>query len=349
MNTDALKRGVAATAIALAGLAAASAPAGADPVADFFKGKTIAFSVGGSAAGGFTLVTRTLAQHMAKYVPGNPTMIVQPKPGAGGAKSLSFIYNAAPKDGTAIGAVLPPAVTAPLLRKVKYDSSKLAWLGSVTPMTEVSSVWHTAPATTLEEAKKVRLIMATSSKLSSAYLIPAFLTAAIGTKFTFVQGYRGGGPMNQAMETGEVNGRGSFYNSYKTTKLAWLQQKKIIHLVQVGPPVKELGDIPNLRDVVKTDEHRQMVNFLEVSANIGHGFYLPPGVPADRVAALRKAFVQAVNDPAFLADAAKRKIVVDPVPGEHLQAVVAKAFATPKPLIAKFKKMVKLGPRKKKK
>jgi hypothetical protein len=154
--------------------------------------------------------------------------------------------------------------------------------------------------------------------------------------------------MNQAMETGEVNGRGSFYNSYKTTKLHWLRENKIFHLVQVGPPVKDLADVPNLRDVVKTDEHRRMVSFLEVGANIGHGFYLPPGVPADRVKALRAAFVKTVNDPAFLADAAKRKIVVDPVSGEHMQAVVAKAFATPKALIAKFKKMVKLGPRKKK-
>lgn len=328
------------------GLAAFAFPASAD---DFYAGKTIRFSVGASAAGGFTLVTRVLAEHMKKHIPGHPTMLVEAKPGAGGAKSMDYILNAVAKDGTFIGAVLPPAVVAPLLRKLRYDSTQANWLGSVTPMSEVSSVWHTAPATTLEQAKKIQLVMATSSKLSSAYLIPAFMNAAIGTKFKMVQGYRGGGPMNKAMETGEVNGRGSFYNSYRTTKSDWLRDKKIIHLVQVGPAIKEIPEVPNLRDVVKTDDQRRIVDFLEVSAQIGHGFFVAAGVPADRLAILRKAFVATMNDPAFLSDAKKRGITVNPVAAAHMQKVVTRAFATPKPLLAKFKKMVKLGKRKKKK
>ncbi len=330
---------------ALIGLAAISGPARAD---DFYSGKTIRFSVGASAAGGFTLVARVMAQHLKNHIPGHPTMLIEAKPGAGGAKSMDYVLNAASKDGTNIGAVLPPAVVAPLLRKLRYDSTQAQWIGSVTPMTEVSSVWHTAPAKTLEQAKKIQLVMATSSKLSSAYLIPAFLNAAIGTKFKMVQGYRGGGPMNKAMITGEVNGRGSFFNSYRTTKPDWLRDKKVIHLLQVGPTIKDIADVPNLRDVVKTDEQRRIVKFLEVSAQIGHGFYVAAGVPADRVRILRDAFVATMNDPAFQADAKKRRISVDPVAAAHMQQVVATAFATPKPLLAKFKKMVKLGKPKKK-
>ncbi len=326
--------------------------ASADAVADFYKGKTIKFLSGGSSGGGFSTVARFIAIHMAKRVPGKPNMIVDAMPGAGGARMMAYMANAAPQDGTVLGAALPIAVNAPLLRKVKFNPAKFHWLGSTTAMTEVSTVWHTAPATTLEGAKKTQLIMATSSKLSSAYLIPAFMNAVIGTRFKIVPGYRGAGPMNQAMETGEVHGRGSFYNSYVTTKPGWIRDKKIIQLVQVGPGEKELAGVPNMRDLVTTDDQRRMLDFMEAPAYVGHGFFAPPGVPADRVAALKKAFVATVNDPAFRAEAKKRRMIVNPVSAEKIQSVIERAMATPEPLLAKFRKMVKIGPpkaRKKKK
>jgi hypothetical protein len=211
-------------------------------------------------------------------------------------------------------------------------------------MTEVSTVWHQAPVTTLEGAKKTELIMATSTKLSSAYIIPAFMNAVIGTKFKIVSGYRGAGPMNKAMETGEVHGRGSFYNSYVTTKPGWLRDRKIIQLVQVGPGEKELAGVPNMRDLVTTDDQRRMLDFMEAPAYVGHGFFAPPGVPADRVAALKKAFVETVNDPVFQADARKRGMIVNPIAAEKIQTVINRAMATPEPLLAKFRAMVKIDP-----
>ena len=318
--------------------------ASADAVADFYKGKTITFYSGGSAGGGFSAVARLVAKHMAARVPGQPNMIVEARAGAGGAKMMSYMANAAPKDGTALGAALPIAVNAPLLRKVKFNPAKFQWLGSTTAMTEVSTVWHTAPATTLEGAKKTEVIMATSSKLSSAYLIPAFMNAVIGTKFKIVPGYRGAGPMNKAMESGEVHGRGSFYNSYVTTKGDWLREKKIIQLVQVGPGEKELAGVPNMRDLVTTDDQRRMVDFMEAPAYVGHGFFAPEGVPADRVAALKKAFVETVNDPAFRKEAQERRMIVNPVSAEKIQSVINTAMSTPEPLLAKFREMVKIGP-----
>ncbi|MDA1323856.1 MAG: tripartite tricarboxylate transporter substrate-binding protein [Proteobacteria bacterium] len=335
-----IKTAVFVIAMALAPVGAAAA----DPVADFYTGKTVKFIVGGSAAGGFTLLARVVGRNRGKYVPGSPTMIVDAMPGAGGATMMAYMANAALQDGTVLGAALPIAVNAPLLRKVKYNPAKFHWLGSVTAMTEVSSVWHTAPATTLDGAKKVEVIMATSSKLSSAYIIPAFMNAVIGTKFKIVPGYRGGGPMNKAMETGEVHGRGSFYNSYVTTKPHWLRDRKIIHLVQVGPGEKDLADVPNMRDLVTNDDQRRMLDFLEAPAYVGHGFFTPPGVPADRVAALKKAFVTTLKDPAFLAETKQRLMIVNPVSAEKITSVINRAMATPEPLLVKFRQMVKIGP-----
>jgi len=335
------------TTVASLVLAMAVIPIGAasaDPVADFYKGKTVKFISGGSPAGGFTLLARVVARHMPKYVPGNPTMVAEGMPGAGGATMMAYMANAALKDGTVLGAALPIAVNAPLFRKVKFNPAKFQWLGSVTAMTEVSSVWHTSPVKTIEEAKKTQIIMATSSKLSSAYIIPAFMNAVLGTKFKIVPGYRGGGPMNKAMETGEVNGRGSFYNSYVTTKPHWIREKKIIHLVQVGPGEKDLAGVPNLRDLVTTDDQRRMLDFLEAPAYVGHGFFAPPGVPAARVAALKKAFVETLKDPAFLAETKQRLMIVNPVSAEKITSVINRAMATPEPLLVKFREMVKIGP-----
>ena len=330
----------------LAGMAgvAVSGTAAADSVSDFYSGKTIKFVSGGSAGGGFSSVARVVGRHMAKRVPGQPNIVVEAMAGAGGARMMAYMANAAPQDGTVLGAALPIAVNAPLLRKVKFNPAKFHWLGSTTAMTEVSTVWHKAPATTLDGAKKVELIMATSSKLSSAYLIPAFMNAVIGTKFKIVPGYRGAGPMNKAMENGEVHGRGSFYNSYVTTKPGWLRDKMIIQLVQVGPGEKELAGVPNMRDLVTTDDQRRMLDFMEAPAYVGHGFFAPPGTPADRVAALKKAFVATVNDPAFRAEAKKRRMIVNPVSAEKIQSVINRAMATPEPLLAKFRQMVKIGP-----
>jgi tripartite-type tricarboxylate transporter receptor subunit TctC len=347
MNKLTLSTGI-ALALGIAPVGAASA----DPVANFYKDKTVKFVSGGSAGGGFSTVARVVARHMARYVPGNPTMVVDAMAGGGGSRMMAYMANAALKDGTVLGAALPIAVNAPLLRKVKFNPANFQWLGSTTAMTEVSTVWHTAPATSLEGAKKTEVIMATSSKLSSAYIIPAFMNAVIGTKFKIVPGYRGAGPMNKAMETGEVHGRGSFYNSYVTTKPHWLRDKKIIQLVQVGPGEKDLRGVPNMRDLVTTDDQRRMLDFMEAPAYVGHGFFAPEGVPAARVAALKKAFVATVNDPAFLEEAKKRRIIVNPVSAEKITTIVNRAMATPEPLLGKFRKMVKIGPpkaRKKKK
>ena len=305
---------------------------------------------GGGAGGGFSFVARVLGQHMAGNIPGEPTWIVKAMPGAGGARSIKYIVNAAAQDGTTIGAVLPPSILSPLLRKkIGYDSAKLQWIGSVTAMASVLVSWHTSPINTLEDVQKMSSTTATSSKLSSGYLFPAWLNATIGTKFQIIPGYRGADRQNAAMETGEVNGRSSFYNSFKTTKPHWLKDKTIRILAYMGPKQADLKNVPYMMDLMKTDEQRQIGNFLQTGSQVGNGFFVSPAVPKARVMMLRAAFNKTVSDPVFLADAKKRNMVVAPVRGETLDALVGKAMQTSPALIQKFKKMVKIDKLKSKK
>jgi tripartite-type tricarboxylate transporter receptor subunit TctC len=325
---------------ALAGTMAVVGPASA---ADFYKDKTVTAISGGGAGGGFSFVARILGRHMAGRIPGKPSWVVKAMPGAGGARSIKYIVNAAPQDGTTMGAVLPPSILSPLLRKkIGYDSAKLQWIGSVTAMASVLVSWHTSPVKTLEDVQKMSSTTATSSKLSSGYLFPAWLNATIGTKFQIIPGYRGADRQNAAMETGEVNGRSSFYNSFVTTKPDWLRDKKIRVIAYMGPKQAALKGVPYMLDLMKTDEQRQIGNFLQTGSQVGNGFFVSAAVPKARVMVLRAAFNKTVSDPVFLADAKKRNMVVAPVRGEELDALVAKAMKTSPALIQKFKKMVKI-------
>jgi tripartite-type tricarboxylate transporter receptor subunit TctC len=340
-------------ALPIAAMAGMAAPAQADDISGFYRDNQITAISGGGAGGGFSFVARVLGRHMAGKIPGKPSWIVTAMPGAGGARSIKYIVNAAAQDGTVIGAVLPPSILSPLLRRnVGYDSARLQWIGSVTAMSSVMVSWHTSPIKTLEDVKKMESTTATSSKLSSGYLFPAWLNATVGTRFKVIPGYRGADRQNAAMETGEVNGRSSFYNSFVTTKPHWLRDKKIRILAYMGPKQADLANVPYMMDLMKTDEQREIGGFLQTGSQVGNGFFVAPAVPRARMMALRAAFNKTVSDPVFLADAKKRNMVVAPVRGEELDAIVEKAMNTSPALVDKFKKMVKidkLKPRKKKK
>ena len=328
-------------------------PANADAIANFYKDKTVTAISGGGAGGGFSFAARILGRHMAANIPGKPTWVVKAMPGAGGARSIKYIVNAAAQGGTTIGAVLPPSILSPLLRKkVGYQSEKLQWIGSITAQASVLVAWKTSPGKTLKRIQQIQVTTGTSSKLSSGYLFPAWMNATIGTKFKVIAGYRGADRQNAAMETGEVNGRSSFYNSFKTTKPHWLKEKTIIPLVYMGPKTADLKGVPYMMDLMKTKEQREIGNFLQTGSKVGNGFFVSPAVPKARVLALRNAFNKTVASKAFLAEAKKRNMVVAPVRGEVLDAIVAKAMKTSPATINKFKKMVKidkLKPRKRKK
>ena len=313
--------------------------ANAADVADFYKGKTVSITVSGSAGASLGLYCRLVAKHWKNHIPGNPNVICQFRPGGGGTKGAAWVYNKAKKDGTDIGEILSPSVLAPTLRGAKYDASKFIWIGSVTPRPAVVTVWHTSPAKTVQEATQKEIIMGSTGFGSETYLLPKFMNATLGTKFKIVRGYKGGAPINKAMEAGEVNGRMNYWTGWTTVKKAWLDEKKIIQLVQYGPRIPGL-DAPHLRDLLKTKAHKQMLTFLELSEHLGMGFWVPPGVPGDRVTALRKSFFATMKDPAFLAEAKSKRARVEPISGDKIEALAKAAFATPEPVISELRKLL---------
>lgn len=327
---------VALTAAALFAGGTVGGIANAQSPAEFYAGRTVTITVAGGAGASLGLYCRLVAKYWASNIPGKPNVICQFRPGAGGTKAAAYMYNAAPKDGTVVGEVLAPSVLAPALRNVKFDASKFLWLGSVTPRPGVVTVWHTAPATTLEGAKKHQVILGSTGKGSETFLIPKFMNSVLGTKFKIIEGYKAA-LINNAMPRGEVHGRMNYWSGWTTVKQHWLKEKKIIQLVQLGPRIAALPNTPHLRDLMPDEEHRRMVEFFEISEQIGMGFYAPPGVPADRVEALRSSFMATLNDPAFRADAAKRNADVNPVSGAAIQKIVMRGLSTPEPILAKLR------------
>lgn len=321
-------------AVAMMGLAV---PASADAISDFYSGKTVTVMVPSGIGASLGLYARLVTEFIGHHIPGNPNVIIQERPGGGGTLGAAFAYNAAPKDGTFIAEILSPSVLVPVLRASKFDPTKFQWLGSLTPRPAVVSVWYTSPVTNVEQAKQHETVMGSSGVGSSTYIIPTVMNALLGTKFKVVKGYKGGGPINKAMEAGEVQGRMQYWSGWTAGKPTWLRDKKLHHLVKYGGAIPELPNVPQLIDLVQGDEAKAMISFLEAEGKIGMGFWVAPEVPKDRVAALRTAFEAMMADPKFIEVAAKRKAPIELIKHAELQKVVEAAYATPKPTIEKLK------------
>ena len=331
------KRATRALAVAAGALAIGVTGSASADVAGFYKDRTVTIVVPAGLGASLGLYGRLLAEHWGKHIPGNPTVIVQSRPGGGGTKGAAYVYNAAPKDGTTIAEVLAPSVLAPILRNVKFDATKFQWLGSITQRPSVVSVFHNAPATTLEGVKKTEVIMGSTGFGSETYLMPKLMNHLLGTKFKIVKGYKGGASINKAMAQGEVHGRMNYWTGWTTIKNDWLKTGKLKHLIQYGPRIPELPDVPSIGDLVTSEDGKKMISFIEVCELIGMGFWVAPEVPKDRVAALRSSFMATMNDPAFLADAKKRRAPVAPIAGEELVKLVNEGLNVSPELVAKMK------------
>jgi tripartite-type tricarboxylate transporter receptor subunit TctC len=328
-------------ALTAAGLAVAAGPAAGDPVADFYRGKQVSMVVGAPAGGGYGLNARIIARHMARHIPGNPTIVPRFMAGGGGVPAANYMYNAAPKDGSTIGmpiASIPLSQVLLATKSVKFDAAKFAWIGNVASFTNVLAVWHTAPAKTVGDATRTELVIGASGKGSFLYYEPALMNALLGTKFRLVLGYKGSSDLNLALERGEVQGRHFPWASLKGSNPHWIRDGLVVPLLQVGPHKDpDLPNVPSFIDLVRTDKHRRMVSLLHVNTKIARSVYAPPGVPKDRVAALRAALAATVKDPAFLADMKKSKQPVVPLSGEALQAFIASVIDTPPELIGEMR------------
>jgi tripartite-type tricarboxylate transporter receptor subunit TctC len=334
-------RNIAGACAALA-LTALTAPAAAQPVADFYKGKTVNVLIGVGVGGEYDLHARLVARYIGKHIPGNPTLVPQNMLGAGGAKMAAYLADVAPKDGTNIGMIANnfPAMQAAGLEVIRFDMGKFQWIGSISPTVETMTVWRTAGINSIEEARQKEIVAGASGKGAITYSFPAMLNDFLGTKFKIVAGYQGGNAINLAMERGEVQARNNTWSSWKVTKPDWLKAGDIKVLVYAGPKPKDLPGVPAVRDLVKSEDDRRIVDLIVSGTELGRPLAFAGGVPADRVAAVRQAFMSTMTDPEFMKEAAKLQIEIEPVTGEHMQKVVADVLATPKHLAQRARALI---------
>lgn len=317
-------------------------PAGAaraDAVADFYRDKTVTVVVPSGLGASLGLYAQLVVDMIGKFIPGTPNVIIQSRPGAGGTVGTAYVFNVAPKDGTVIAEILAPSVVMPLFRDVKFDASRFHWLGSITQRPAVISVMSDAPAKTLEEAKKTPLTMGSTGKGSETFLVPSVANELLGTQFKIVSGYNGGADVNIAMERGEVHGRMQYWGGWTSIKQDWLKEGRLIHFLQYGPRIPAIPDVPRFVDLVSGADEKAMVRFMEVAPNVGMGFWVSPEVPADRAAALEKAFMALMVDPKFKEAVVSRGLEYGPVDGATVRRIVAEAYATPKPVIERLRKI----------
>ena len=313
--------------------------------ADFYKGKTINLYIGFGAGGGYDTYARTVARFMANHIPGHPTIVPRQMTGAGSLTAANFVYNAAPKDGTVLATANQ---TLPLNQivgdpGVKFKAQKFAWIGNPDADVNIVVTWSKSGVKTFEDAKKrIVRVGATGTPPTASALYPVLMNDVLGAKFKVILGYRGTTDMDLAMQRGEVDGLGSdAWATIKATKADWLRKHEINILVQIGlKKAKDLPNVPLLMDLAKSKADRRLLKVLSASTTVGRPLFAPPGTPADRVATLRRAFDETMKDPAFLAQAKKMRLNVNPVSGQELQQIVEGMVDLPQPILMRLKAIV---------
>jgi len=339
------------TAFFTAALAAVAITVGhgakADSVSDFYQGKTVTVVSPSNPGGSIYNYALLISNHIGRHIPGKPTAIAEARSGGGGIKAANYMAKNAPKDGTVIAELHPSSLIAPMIKKASYDPRKFHWLGSAVVRTYVGAVWHASPAKTLEEMRTTPIVFGGSGRGSASFQNPTFMAHISGAKIKVVTGYKSGGATNLALERGEVQGRGNYYSAFLSTNPDWIREKKVVFAFKMGPDHPDLKDVPDAGVYAKTDSQKKMLRVLEAPLHVGQAFYLPPGVPAERVVAVRRAFANMLNDPVFIAAAKKQNLVINPRTGDQVLKVIADVYTTPKPVMAALDKV--LGSTKKKK
>jgi tripartite-type tricarboxylate transporter receptor subunit TctC len=321
---------------------AAAGVARAQPAEEFYRGKTVKFVVGSNTGGSYDTYSRLLAVHLGKHIPGNPAVVVENMPGASGTKSANYLAEVAPKDGTVIGMFNQSMPQRQMFEPdlIKIDLSKFGWIGAMNASTNVFITWHTTGVRTVDDAKNKQVVMGALSTVGGNSVYPLLLNYFFGTKFKVVLGYTGGNTIQLAMERGEVDGRGAVvWSGLKAGWPHWIKEKKVNVLMQIGL-VKEpdLPDVPLFMDLARTPEEKTIFRFISSDSAMGFPVTAPPGIPAERLAVLRKAFLNAMKDPDFLKAVEERKLEIQPSSGEEVQRVVEDMTNTPKEIIAKIQK-----------
>jgi len=334
-----MRRLVAAAAFAVL----ASAAAAADPVADFYRGKTVRVIIGYGPGGSYDLYGRLAAEFLGRYIPGNPTIIPVNMPGAGGFKAIDYLYKVASPDGTHLGSVAQQmAMTLLADEKLGIDPTRFSYLGRLTSMIDVAITLPKSGITSFEDARKREVTVGAGQASSTSALYARALNTYARSRFKIITGYSGTAEIQLAVERGEVDVNGG--ESLPTILVQnpeWLQGKAVL-LYQNGlKRPSQLREIPTMIELTTGDEGRQVMSALAGTAEIGRAILTTPGVPPERLGALRTAFQSMLKDPEFIAAAAKRNIMIDGAPGEELDAVNAQTMALPVATVAALRKLLR--------
>jgi tripartite-type tricarboxylate transporter receptor subunit TctC len=337
-----------ARSLALAGFAAAvlsAVPATAQSVADFYKGNTIAIVMGTGPGGSYDLYGRVIAAHLGRHIPGNPNIILEHMPGAGGAIAGNHIYGPAPQDGTKILLAHAIPITEKMLggKNIRFKTREMHWLGAFSAINQVLAIWHTADVKTIDDLKSKDLVIGSFANTHLTYQWAMLAKWVLGAKYKVVTGYRSGNANNLAMERGETHGWTPSWENLIGTRPHWLKEKKVNLLVQYTlERTPEMKDIPTLLELATPDQ-REVVEFITSGTPVARGMAVGPKVPKDRVEALTKAFADLMKDKAFLAEAEKRQLDITPRTGAQVQALVDKIITASPELVERVKKAVGQG------
>ena len=319
---------------------AASSAATADPVEDFYKDRQITVIFTGAVGSIYDISARLVTRHMAEYIPGKPIMVVKAMPGGGHMVGTNWMYNVAPRDGSALASIGEAIPLTQVLEpeKVKFDVSKFNWIGNPNVANLVLSTWAATGIKTIDDAKAREVIIGAGGATSPSGQIPKALNNIVGTKFKIITGFPST-HIDLAMERGEVEGRGSaLWAWWKTGRASWVAENKLNHLVQWGPKRDaELPNVPLLTELAKNEAERQVFQLMSSTVIVGRPILTTPEVPADRVAALKASFVKAMADKDYLAETAKAKLDVNPMFADEMQKLIEAIIATP-PEVVKLAK-----------
>jgi hypothetical protein len=314
----------------------------ADPIEDFYKNRQLRFIIGANAGGSYDSYGRLAAQHLGRHLPGNPTIVAANMPGASGMQSAAYLYQIAPKDGSVLGMFNQSMAQRQMLEPelIRFDAGKFNWLGAMANSVTVFITWHTSGVRTLEDARRRDVILGALTSEGGNAIYPLLLNKWLGTRFKLVLGYQGGNTIELAMERGEVEGRGSvIWSGLKALWPQWIAEKKFNVLLQIGLRKEpDLPEVPLLIDLAKTPQEAAVYRFISSDTAMGFPLVAPPGVPPERVAALRQAFAEMMRDPDFLRDARQRALPVELISGEEVQQVVASLIGTPGDVVALIKR-----------
>jgi tripartite-type tricarboxylate transporter receptor subunit TctC len=323
-----------------AAMIGAALDAKAETPGQFYAGRTIDLVIGYPPGGSNDAWARILARHLSRHVPGRPHVVPRNMPGAGSFVAVNHIYNIAPKDGTVIGIAAPTTALDERLgtQGVRFKTAELNWIGRIDSLINIVFMWKTSPVKSVADAQRIESTLAATGAGSTVAIYPTVMNNVLRTRFKLVMGYRGSGEAMLAVERGEVEGHSTSWTALKVAHPDWIRDGKVTVIVQFalkGHP--ELPHVPVVVDLARNEEERRILRAVMNATEVGTAFFSTPGVPADRLEALRRAFDATMKDPDFLAEVEKMKLAVSPITGEELQKLVAEVSDLPPTLLEKVR------------